>query len=55
VVNVDPEIRAGEEVLVVDEEDRLLAIGRAVLAAQEMLSFKRGIAVKVRRGVKKQK
>ncbi|MFZ2411199.1 MAG: PUA domain-containing protein [Candidatus Methanoperedens sp.] len=51
VVTADPEIRAGEEVLVVDENERLLATGKAVLSALEMLSFKKGIAVDVRNGI----
>ncbi|HOV81535.1 MAG TPA: pseudouridine synthase [Methanothrix sp.] len=49
VLAVDPEIRAGEEVLVVDSQDRLLATGTAVLAPEEMLQIKRGIAVAVRK------
>lgn len=51
VVAVDPEIRAGQEVLVVDENDKLLATGKAMLSAIEMLSFKKGIAVDVRNGI----
>ncbi|MBU4373970.1 MAG: pseudouridine synthase [Euryarchaeota archaeon] len=51
VVAVDPDIRAGEEVLVVDENDKLLATGKAVLSPLEMLSFKKGIAVDVRNGI----
>ncbi len=51
VAAVDPDIRAGGEVLVVDDSDRLLATGKAVLSALEMLSFKKGIAVDVRSGV----
>ncbi|HPE63677.1 MAG TPA: pseudouridine synthase [Methanothrix sp.] len=50
VVAVDPEIRAGEEVLVVDEEDHLIATGRAVLAPEEMMEISRGPAVIVRSG-----
>jgi len=53
VVDVDPDIRANDEVIVVDEDDRLLATGKAVLSAFEMLEFDRGVAVKVRQGVKK--
>ncbi len=53
VVDVDMDIRANDEVLVVDEDDRLLATGKAVLCAKEMLEFKRGVAVSVRQGVKK--
>lgn len=51
VVSVDPDIRAGEEVLVVDENDKLLATGKTMLSAIEMLSFKKGIAVDVRNGI----
>jgi uncharacterized protein with predicted RNA binding PUA domain len=49
VLSADPEIRAGEEVLVVDALDRLLATGTAVLAPEEMLQIKRGIAVAARK------
>ena len=52
VVDCDPEIRAYEEVLLVDREDRLLATGQALLAAPEIRAFKRGAAVNVRYGVK---
>jgi len=50
VSSADPEIRPGEEVLVVDSRDRLLAVGRAFFNTEEMLSFQRGAAVKVRHG-----
>ena len=49
VLAVDAEIRAGEEVLVVDSQDRLLATGTAVLAPEEMLQIKRGLAVQTRK------
>lgn len=51
VVAVDPDIRAGEEVFVVDDNDNLLATGKAALCASEMLAFKKGIAVDVRNGI----
>ncbi len=51
VHSVDPEIRPAEEVLVVDNRDRILAVGRTMLNAEEMLSFRVGVAVKVRHGV----
>ncbi len=53
VASVDPEIRPEEEVLVVDWRDRLLAVGRSFYDAQEMLSFRVGMAVKVRHGVER--
>ena len=49
VLAADSKIRAGEEVLVVDGQDRLLATGRAVLAPEEMLQIKRGLAVQTRK------
>jgi len=51
VQHVDPELRPAEEVLVVDGRDRLLAVGRSFFNAEEMLSFKIGVAVKVRHGI----
>ena len=50
VIASDPDIRAGEEVIVVDENDMLLATGKAVLCAVEMIAFKKGMAVEVRSG-----
>ena len=50
VVGVDPDIRAGEEVLVVDEDGRLIATGKAVLSPDEMMELRRGAAVIVRSG-----
>jgi predicted RNA-binding protein (TIGR00451 family) len=50
VVSADPEIRPAEEVLVVNGKDLLLASGRALLSGEEMLEFKIGRAVAVRRG-----
>jgi predicted RNA-binding protein (TIGR00451 family) len=51
VQRVDPELRPAEEVLVVDGMDRLLAVGRSFFNAEEILSFKIGVAVKVRHGI----
>ncbi|HIH70362.1 PUA domain-containing protein [Methermicoccus shengliensis] len=51
VLSCSPLIRAGDEVLVVDEDDVLLATGRAVLSAREMLDANVGAAVHVRYGV----
>jgi len=48
VLDCDPEIRALEEVLLVDKGDNLLATGQALLCAAEMKAFKKGTAVSVR-------
>ncbi|MFB0499809.1 MAG: PUA domain-containing protein [Candidatus Hadarchaeaceae archaeon] len=50
IVAADPEIRPAEEVLVVDSRDRLLASGKTLLTGEEMIAFKAGKAVEVRRG-----
>ncbi|HWQ19258.1 MAG TPA: PUA domain-containing protein [Methanotrichaceae archaeon] len=49
VLKADPQIRAGEEVLVVDDQDRLIATGKAALSPEEMQQIKRGAAVITRR------
>jgi len=41
-------LRAGEEVLVVDEDYKLLGTGRALLNGKEMVEFDRGVAVMIR-------
>jgi len=51
VVDADTDIRPQEEVVVTGENNRILAVGRAVLTGREMKAFKHGVAVKVRRGV----
>jgi uncharacterized protein with predicted RNA binding PUA domain len=50
VAAADPEIRADEEVLVVNETGDLLATGIAMLSGREMREFKYGVAVQVRKG-----
>jgi len=50
VVKADDAIRAKDEVIVVNEDNGVLAVGRALLSDAEMLSFKVGVAVKVRHG-----
>jgi predicted RNA-binding protein (TIGR00451 family) len=52
VVNADEEIRSKDEVIIVNETDSILAVGRAVLSSGEMSAFKRGVAVRVRRGIR---
>lgn len=47
VVNADPEIREGDEVLVIGA--RAMAVGRAAMHAWEMQKSRRGVAVRVRK------
>lgn len=50
VTSAGPMIRPGDEVIVVDSNNQVLAVGKALLNGIEMLSFKTGVAVKTRRG-----
>ena len=53
VVECDEDIRAKDEVLIVNEEDKLLAYGKALLGACEINDFQTGQAIKTRKGMKK--
>ncbi len=48
VKDCDPDLRPFDECIIVDEKDKLLAIGRCLLNRVEMLSFNCGMAVKSR-------
>jgi predicted RNA-binding protein (TIGR00451 family) len=50
LIKADDAIRARDEVIVLAKDRRLLAVGRSLLSSEEMKAFKRGVAVKVRRG-----
>jgi uncharacterized protein with predicted RNA binding PUA domain len=52
VVNVDAEVGAKDEVIALDEDGQVLAVGRTILSSEEMKAFKTGVAVKVRHGRK---
>jgi len=43
-----PSLKAGEEVLVLDEVQNLLGTGRAIISGHEMIIFNRGVAVQIR-------
>ncbi|MEM2910334.1 MAG: PUA domain-containing protein [Nitrososphaerota archaeon] len=49
IVEADPSILPGEEVLIENNKGDLLAVGKAVMSGCEMGKFKRGLAVKVRK------
>ena len=51
VLMADPDVRPGDEVLVVDQNGNLIAVGRSRLAGWEMVFYSRGEAVKIREGV----
>ena len=51
VIEVDEEIRPNEEVIVLNNQNEVLAVGRASLTGIEMKTFCKGVAVNVRHGV----
>lgn len=51
VTDADTEIRPHEETIVISKQGKVLAVGKAVLTGREMKTFRRGLAVRVRRGV----
>lgn len=48
VLSVDEELRAGDEALVVGEEDELLCVGKLLLSPDEILQLLTGPALKIR-------
>lgn len=51
VKEVDERIRPNEEVIVINNRNEILAVGRALLSGIEMKAFGRGVAVSVRHGI----
>ena len=50
VLDVDPDLRPNQEVLVVDPDDEVVAVGKLVLSPREIQEFSSHVAVKVRHG-----
>ncbi len=50
VIECDKNIRANEEVLIVNEKDELLAFGKSLLNYEEIMDFNVGQAIKTRKG-----
>ncbi len=55
IVDIDIALRPNDEVIVVDQSNDLLAIGRLVIPVPYVRSFQTGIALKVRKGIGKSK
>ncbi len=53
VLSIDNELRAGEEIIITDKNDKLIATGQLLLAPEEVLNAKQGPAVRVRNGINK--
>lgn len=52
VIDCDENIRSNDEVLIVNENDDLLAFGKSLLGYNEIMNFKTGQAIKTRKGFK---
>jgi uncharacterized protein with predicted RNA binding PUA domain len=50
VLEASEGIRPGDETIIIDEHKKVIAIGKALLTRDEMKAFKKGVAVKIRRG-----
>lgn len=55
VVEVDEDLRPLDEVIVVNQNEKLLGIGRLKLPVSYVKSFSSGVAVNVRKGINKSK
>ncbi|MGQ4870509.1 MAG: DUF5591 domain-containing protein [Candidatus Thorarchaeota archaeon] len=52
VTNADPQIRPGDEVIVLNRDDDVVAVGRSEMSGREMCEFDNGRAVSIRHKVK---
>lgn len=52
IVDSDPMILPGSEVVVVDRDDELLGWGRTTMGGKELIAFKKGVGVKTRGSLK---
>ncbi len=48
VLEAHPQLRGGEEVVILSPSQELIGVGRAILSGHEMLAFTRGVAVATR-------
>lgn len=53
VRSMDPELRPGDECIVVDPSDRVLAVGRVRIPPSMLEGLRRGETVRIRRAVKR--
>lgn len=52
VIKCGNNVMIGSDVAVLDQDDNVIAVGKAVLSSRMIKEFKRGVAVKVRKGLK---
>lgn len=52
LIKIDENLRPNDEVIVVNENDKLLGIGKLKLPVDYLLSFDKGVGIKIRKGNK---
>lgn len=55
VCDIDPNLRPLDEVVIVNQEEDLLAVGRLMIPVHYINTFDTGVAIKVRKGINKSK
>lgn len=55
ILDIDDNLRSYDEIIVVNQENEILAIGKLVISVPYVRSFKTGVAIKVRKGIGKSK
>jgi archaeosine synthase len=48
ITEADPEIRPGDEVIIINNDDRVIAVGKSEMSGREMCELNRGRAVSIR-------
>ncbi|MBY9007158.1 MAG: pseudouridine synthase [Candidatus Lokiarchaeota archaeon] len=52
ILEIDENLRPNDEIIIVNQEGKILAIGRVKIPVHYIKQFKRGIAIDVRKGIK---
>ena len=55
IINIDERLRPMDEIIVVNQDNELLAIGRLIIPIPYVKDFKTGLAINVRKGIDKLK
>lgn len=55
ILDIDDNLRSYDEIIVVNQENEILAIGKLLIPVPYVRSFKTGVAIKVRKGIGKLK
>ncbi|MBY8983031.1 MAG: pseudouridine synthase [Candidatus Lokiarchaeota archaeon] len=53
IIDIDDNLRPNDEIIIVNQEGEILAVGRVKIPVIYIKAFKRGIAIDVRKGIEK--